>query len=85
MMILKLLLPSLLAMMIALSESSSSFETTVEVEGMGHSLSQSLRKTIIGFENAKILVTDQKISIIPLLEKTTQLRAPLLIIAEDVT
>lgn len=34
-------------------------------------------------------MTDQKISaikdIIPLLEKTTQLRAPLLIIAEDVT
>lgn len=41
------------------------------------------------FENAKVLVTDQKIStikeIIPLLEKMTQLRAPLLIIAEDVT
>lgn len=41
------------------------------------------------FENARVLVTDQKIStikeIIPLLEKTTQLRAPLLIIAEDVT
>ncbi|XP_041991135.1 ruBisCO large subunit-binding protein subunit alpha, chloroplastic-like isoform X1 [Salvia splendens] len=46
-------------------------------------------KLLVEFENAKVLVTDQKISsikdIIPLLEKTTQLRAPLLIIAEDVT
>nr|DAD38339.1 TPA_asm: hypothetical protein HUJ06_008980 [Nelumbo nucifera] len=58
---------------------------TLTLVTLQHSLSQSLRKTIIGFENAKILVTDQKISIIPLLEKTTQLRAPLLIIAEDVT
>lgn len=46
-------------------------------------------KLLVEFENAKVLVTDQKISsikdIIPVLEKTTQLRAPLLIIAEDVT
>lgn len=46
-------------------------------------------KLLVEFENVKVLVTDQKISsikeIIPLLEKTTQLRAPLLIIAEDVT
>lgn len=46
-------------------------------------------KLTVEFENARVLVTDQKIStikdIIPLLEKTTQLRAPLLIIAEDVT
>lgn len=46
-------------------------------------------KLIVEFENARVLVTDQKITaikdIIPLLEKTTQLRAPLLIIAEDVT
>lgn len=46
-------------------------------------------KLIVEFENARILVTDQKISaikdIIPVLEKTTQLRAPLVIIAEDVT
>ena len=41
------------------------------------------------FENVRVLVTDQKISsikeILPLLEQTTQLRAPLLIIAEDVS
>ncbi|KAF9607290.1 hypothetical protein IFM89_033718 [Coptis chinensis] len=46
-------------------------------------------KLIALFENAKVLVTDQNISstrdINPLLEKTTQLRSPLPIIAEDVT
>ncbi|KAJ8768735.1 hypothetical protein K2173_023639 [Erythroxylum novogranatense] len=78
-------------------ESSSSFDTTVEVEeGMeidrGYISPQFVtnpEKLICEFENARVLVTDQKISaikdIIPLLEKTTQLRAPLLIIAEDVT
>ncbi|XP_010935727.1 ruBisCO large subunit-binding protein subunit alpha [Elaeis guineensis] len=78
-------------------ESSSSFETTVEVEeGMeidrGYVSPQFVtnpEKLTVEFEIAKVLVTDQKIStikeIIPLLEKTTQLRAPLLIIAEDVT
>lgn len=78
-------------------ESSSSFETTVDVEeGMeidrGYISPQFVtnpEKMIVEFENARVLVTDQKISaikdIIPLLEKTTQLRAPLLIIAEDVT
>ncbi|KAL6979365.1 hypothetical protein U1Q18_021030 [Sarracenia purpurea var. burkii] len=78
-------------------ESSSSFETTVDVEeGMeidrGYISPQFVtnpEKSIVEFENARVLVTDQKISaikdIIPLLEKTTQLRAPLLIIAEDVT
>nr|ACJ85785.1 unknown [Medicago truncatula] len=78
-------------------ESSSSFETTVEVEeGMeidrGYISPQfvtNLEKSIVEFENARVLITDQKISaikdIIPLLEKTTQLRAPLLIIAEDIT
>ncbi|KAJ1425919.1 TCP-1-like chaperonin intermediate domain superfamily [Sesbania bispinosa] len=78
-------------------ESSSSFETTVEVEeGMeidrGYVSPQFVtnpEKSIVEFENAKVLITDQKISaikdIIPLLEQTTQLRAPLLIIAEDVT
>ncbi|KAJ4977711.1 hypothetical protein NE237_008491 [Protea cynaroides] len=78
-------------------ESSSSFETTVDVEeGMeidrGYISPQFVtnpEKMLAEFENARVLVTDQKISvikdIIPLLEKTTQLRAPLLIIAEDVT
>ncbi|XP_074303489.1 ruBisCO large subunit-binding protein subunit alpha [Silene latifolia] len=78
-------------------ESSSSFETTVEVEegteiDRGYISPQFVtnpEKSIVEFENARILVTDQKITaikdIIPLLEKTTQLRAPLLIIAEDVT
>jgi len=46
-------------------------------------------KSIVEFDNAKVLVTDQKISsvkeIVPLLEKAMQLSAPLLIIAEDVT
>ncbi|KAJ1381659.1 Ureohydrolase domain superfamily [Sesbania bispinosa] len=46
-------------------------------------------KSIVEFENARVLIIEQKIStikdIIPLLEKTTQLRAPLLIIVEDVT
>ncbi|PKA59203.1 hypothetical protein AXF42_Ash001296 [Apostasia shenzhenica] len=78
-------------------ESSSSFETKVVVEeGMeidrGYISPQfvtNLEKLVVEFENARVLVTDQKISaikeIIPLLEKTTQLRSPLLIIAEDVT
>ncbi|WVZ61373.1 hypothetical protein U9M48_011262 [Paspalum notatum var. saurae] len=78
-------------------ESSSSFETTVEVEeGMeldrGYISPQFVtnpEKSTVEFENARILITDQKISsikeIIPLLEQTTQLRAPLLIIAEDVS
>lgn len=46
-------------------------------------------KLIVEFENARVLVTDHDISaikdIMPLLEKATQLRAPLLIIAGDVT
>ncbi|MBA0807363.1 hypothetical protein Gohar_023171, partial [Gossypium harknessii] len=78
-------------------ESSSSFETTVDVEeGMeidrGYISPQFVtnpEKSVCEFENARVLVTDQKISaikdIIPLLEKTTQLRSPLLIIAEDVS
>ncbi|KAL6341947.1 hypothetical protein AAG906_038192 [Vitis piasezkii] len=78
-------------------ESSSSFETTVDVEeGMeidrGYISPQFVtnpEKLIAEFENARVLVTDQKITtikdIIPLLEKTTQLRSPLLIVAEDVT
>lgn len=41
------------------------------------------------FENARVMVTDQKISsvkqIVPMLEKITQLSVPLLIIAEDIS
>lgn len=46
-------------------------------------------KSVVEFDNAKVLVTDQKIStvkeLVPLLEKTTQLSVPLLIIAEDIS
>lgn len=46
-------------------------------------------KSTVEFDNAKVLITDQKIStvkeIVPLLEKSTQLSAPLLIIAEDIS
>lgn len=78
-------------------ESSSSFETTVEVEeGMeidrGYISPQFVtnpEKLLVEFENARVLVTDQKITtikdIIPVLEKTSQISAPLLIIAEDVS
>uniref|UniRef100_A0A0D6R2V2 RuBisCO large subunit-binding protein subunit alpha n=1 Tax=Araucaria cunninghamii TaxID=56994 RepID=A0A0D6R2V2_ARACU len=78
-------------------ESSSSFETTIEVEeGMeidrGYISPQFVtnpEKLTVEFENARVLVTDQKIStikeIVPILEEITKLRAPLLIIAEDVS
>ncbi|KAI3455817.1 hypothetical protein Pfo_012480 [Paulownia fortunei] len=78
-------------------ESSSSAETSVTVdEGMKidkgymspHFITNN-DKSIVEFENARILVTDQKISIVkeivPLLEKATQLSVPLLIIAEDIS
>ncbi|KAK3014770.1 hypothetical protein RJ639_009168 [Escallonia herrerae] len=46
-------------------------------------------KSIVEFDNVKVLVTDQKISsvkeIVPMLEKTMQLSVPLLIIAEDIS
>ncbi|CAI5535369.1 unnamed protein product [Closterium sp. Naga37s-1] len=46
-------------------------------------------KMLVEFDNARVLVTDQKITaikdIIPVLERTSQLSAPLLIIAEDVS
>ncbi|KAJ7566507.1 hypothetical protein O6H91_02G106400 [Diphasiastrum complanatum] len=78
-------------------ESSSSFETSVTVEeGMeidrGYISPQFVtnqEKSTVEFENAKVLVTDQKLTtikdILPVLEKITQIRAPLLIIAEDVS
>ncbi|KAJ0980828.1 hypothetical protein J5N97_009083 [Dioscorea zingiberensis] len=78
-------------------ESSSSFDTTVEVqEGMKidkgylspHFITNQ-DKSIVEFQKAKVLVTDQKVTnikyIIPLLEKTIQLSVPLLIIAEDIS
>ncbi|MQL76877.1 hypothetical protein Taro_009294 [Colocasia esculenta] len=78
-------------------ESSSSFDITVEIqEGMkidkGYMSPHFITnqdKSIVEFQNAKVLVTDQKIMnikhLIPLLEKTTQLSAQLLIIAEDIS
>lgn len=78
-------------------ESSSSFETTVDVEeGMaidrGYISPQFVtnqEKLLVELSNARVLVTDQKITsikdIIPVLEKTTQLGVPLLIVAEDVS
>ncbi|KAF5201673.1 60 kDa chaperonin [Thalictrum thalictroides] len=78
-------------------ESSSSIETTVVVEEgmkidkgyMSPHFVTNQDKSIVEFENAKVLVTDQRISsikeIVPLLEKTAQLSVPLLIIAEDIT
>ena len=78
-------------------ESSSSFETTVDVEeGMeidrGYISPQFVtnqEKLLVEFANARVLVTDQKITtikeIIPVLEKTTQMNVPLLIVAEDIS
>lgn len=78
-------------------ESSSSFETTVDVEeGMeidrGYISPQFVtnqEKLLVEFANAKVLVTDQKLTsikeIIPVLEKTTQMNVPLFIVAEDIT
>ncbi|KAL2244526.1 UNVERIFIED_CONTAM: Chaperonin 60 subunit alpha 2, chloroplastic [Sesamum indicum] len=78
-------------------ESSSSSETYVTVEEgmkidkgyMSPHFVTNKDKSIVEFENARILVTDQKLSavkhIVPLLEKATQLSVPLLIIAEDIS
>lgn len=78
-------------------ESSSSFETTVTVEeGMeidrGYISPQFVtnqEKLTVEFENARVLVTDQKLAtikdILPVLEKITQVSAPLVIVAEDVS
>ncbi|KAI3862606.1 hypothetical protein MKW92_046249 [Papaver armeniacum] len=77
-------------------ESSSSFETTIVFEEglkidkgyMSPKFITNPDQSTIVFDNARVLVTDQKITsikeIIPLLEKTTQLGVPLLIIAEDI-
>ncbi|XP_031268117.1 chaperonin 60 subunit alpha 2, chloroplastic isoform X2 [Pistacia vera] len=78
-------------------ESSSTFETSVIVEEgmkidkgyMSPHFITNQDKSLVEFDNAKVLITDQKIStvkeIVPLLEKTTQLSVPLLIIAEDIS
>ncbi|XP_002973702.2 ruBisCO large subunit-binding protein subunit alpha, chloroplastic isoform X2 [Selaginella moellendorffii] len=78
-------------------ESSSSFETSVDVEeGMeydrGYISPQFVtnpEKSTVEFDNAKVLVTDQKLTtikdILSVLEKTSQKSAPLLLIAEDVS
>ncbi|XP_057530814.1 chaperonin 60 subunit alpha 2, chloroplastic-like isoform X2 [Amaranthus tricolor] len=78
-------------------ESSSTSETSVIVEEgmkidkgyMSPYFITNQNKSTVEFDNAKVLVTDQKIStvqeIVPLLEKTAQLSVPLLIIAEDIS
>jgi len=77
-------------------ETSNSLETTVEVqEGMlidrGYISPQfvtNLEKQLVEFDNCRVLVADAKIEsmkeIIPVLEKVSQLNAPLLIITEDI-
>ncbi|XP_019176604.1 PREDICTED: chaperonin 60 subunit alpha 2, chloroplastic-like [Ipomoea nil] len=78
-------------------ESSSSTETSIIVEEgmkidkgyMSPHFITNKEKSTVEFENARVLVTDQKIStvkeIVPLLEKAIQLSVPLLIIAEDIS
>ncbi|KAL9276598.1 hypothetical protein ACSQ67_025856 [Phaseolus vulgaris] len=78
-------------------ESSSTSETSVIIEEgmkidkgyMSPHFITNQEKSIVEFDWAKVLVTDQKISsvkeIVPLLEKAMQLSVPLLIIAEDIT
>ncbi|CAG9467233.1 unnamed protein product [Pedinophyceae sp. YPF-701] len=77
-------------------ETSNSFETTIEVqEGMeidrgyiSPSFITNAERSLVEFDGAKILITDQKIEsvqeLVPILEKITQINAPLVIIAEDV-
>jgi chaperonin GroL len=78
-------------------ESGNSLETSVEVqEGMeidrGFISPQFItnnERMLVEFENAMVLITDQKIEqvkdLIPILEQVTRVNRPLLIIAEDVT
>ncbi|KAG1669626.1 hypothetical protein FOA52_010786 [Chlamydomonas sp. UWO 241] len=78
-------------------ETSNSTETVIEVqEGLevdrGYISPQFVtnnEKLIAEFDNALILITDQKITtvreIVPLLEQVSQVKAPIFIIAEDVT
>lgn len=78
-------------------ESSPTFETSVTVEEgmkidkgyMSPHFITNVDKSLVEFENAKVMVTDQRISsareIVSMLEKVTQLSVPLLIIAEDIS
>ncbi|XP_020586353.1 chaperonin 60 subunit alpha 2, chloroplastic isoform X2 [Phalaenopsis equestris] len=82
---------------VILIESSSCFNTVIEIqEGMkvdkGYLSPHFITnhdKSLVELQNAKVLVTDQKVTnvkdIIPLLEKVTQLSVPLFIIAEDIS
>ncbi|XP_037441852.1 ruBisCO large subunit-binding protein subunit alpha, chloroplastic-like [Triticum dicoccoides] len=72
-------------------DSSSSIYTSVEIKKdytSPHFITNP-DKAIVEFENARVLLTDQRVNeiqeILPLLEKTTQLSVPLLIIAEDIS
>ncbi|GER41009.1 60 kDa chaperonin [Striga asiatica] len=77
-------------------ESSSSFQTYVTVDDgmkvdkgyMTPHFANEKDRYVLEFENARILITDQKISkvseIVPVLEKASQLSVPLLIFAEHV-
>ncbi|XP_031398206.1 chaperonin 60 subunit alpha 2, chloroplastic isoform X2 [Punica granatum] len=81
---------------ISIESSSSSSSSVIVEEGMKidkgymspHFITNQ-EKSIVEFDNPKVLVTDQKISdvkeIVPLLEKANQLSVPLLIIAEDIS
>ncbi|KAL9338317.1 hypothetical protein Peur_070086 [Populus x canadensis] len=78
-------------------ESSSTSDTSVIIEEgmkfdkgyMSPHFITNQEKSLVEFDKAKVLVTDQKIAnvqeIVPVLEKTTQLSVPLLIIAEDIS
>ncbi|OMO92345.1 Chaperonin Cpn60 [Corchorus olitorius] len=78
-------------------ESSPTSETSVIVEEgmkvdkgyMSPHFITNQDKSLVEFDNAKVLVTDQKIStvkeIVSVLEKTMQLSVPLLIFAEDIS
>ncbi|XP_050234673.1 chaperonin 60 subunit alpha 2, chloroplastic isoform X2 [Mercurialis annua] len=78
-------------------ESSSTSETYVIIEEgmkvdkgyMSPHFITNQEKSLVEFDNARILVTDQRIEtvkeIIPLMEKTVQLSVPLLIFAEDIS
>ena len=52
-------------------------------------LRQAQERMIVEYDNARVLITDQKLEtikeVLPLLEQLTRINAPLLIIAEDVT